>query len=399
MKISTGIFHNNESNDFSEQNFVVLSTTDWDAPQFGSRQQISLELARRGHRVLFVEVPRAVHSLISDPEGTKRALGRSGRFRFIRPNLVAYTPLPVLPVYYHRWTNGINQRWLHGMIRATLRRLGWQPDVLWTYWPNTAYQVRRFKQLGCRTVYHCIDDFTAVTYPFVSSATIARMEADQCRQVDHIFTRTEALTESKKRLNERTYYLPGGVDIAQFDPAQVQAEAKIVQLGHPIIGFVGTFDNRVDVDLLQQAVMALPDYVFIFVGPIKQHVTSNQAIRNRPNVVFWPAQPHTAVPATIAAFDVCLIPYRRNPYTEGLSPIKLYEYLAMGKPVIGTRLPYLAREEAHIWLAETADEFIEAIRQAASQPISADDRNRWRQAAAGYSWQEQVDRVEAILKS
>jgi glycosyltransferase involved in cell wall biosynthesis len=70
----------------------------------------------------------------------------------------------------------------------------------------------------------------------------------------------------------------------------------------------------------------------------------------------------------------------------------------MGKPVIGTRLPYLAREEAHIWLAETADEFIEAIRQAASQPISADDRNRWRQAAAGYSWQEQVDRVEAILK-
>ena len=383
----------------SPHTFVFLSTTDWDAPQFGSRQQISLELVRRGHRVLFVEVPRAIHSLISDPEGTKKALRRSGRFRHIQANLVAYTPLPVLPVYYHRLTNGVNQRWLHRMIKATLKRLGWRPDVLWTYWPNTAYQVRRFKQLGCQTVYHCIDDFTAVTYPFVSSATIAQMEAAQCRQVDHIFTRTKALTESKKQLNGQTHYLPGGVDTTQFDPAQVQPEANIVQLRHPVIGFVGTFDNRVDVDWLQQAVIALPDYTFVFVGPIKHHVTSIQAIHNLPNVVFLPAQAHTAVPATIAAFDICLIPYRRNPYTQGLSPIKLYEYLAMGKPVIGTRLPYLAREQEHIWLVETADEFIETIQQVANQAITLEDRNRWRQAAARYSWRQQADMVEAILKT
>jgi glycosyltransferase involved in cell wall biosynthesis len=399
MKSSTSIFYNSESNNFRGQTFVVLSTTDWDAPQFGSRQQISLELGRRGHRVLFVEIPRAIHSLISDPAGTKKALRRIGRFRRLQPNLAAYTPLPVLPVYYHSWTNAVNQRWLHWLIKATLKRLRWQPDILWTYWPNTAYQAKRFKQAGCQTVYHCIDDFTAVTYPFVSPAAIAQMEAEQCRQVDHIFTRTKALTEAKKRLNPQTHYLPGGVDSTRFDPSTVQPNADIIQLPHPIVGFVGTFDNRVDVDLLQQIVTALPDYTFVFVGPIKHHVISHQAIYKLPNVVFLPAQPHTAVPATVAAFDVCLIPYRRNPYTQGLSPIKLYEYLAMGKPVIGTKLPYLEREQEHIWLAETVGEFIESIQQAATEAISVDKRNRWRRAAASYSWQQQADVVEAVLNA
>jgi glycosyltransferase involved in cell wall biosynthesis len=379
--------------------FVVLSTTDWDAPQFGSRQQISLELIRRGHRVLFVEIPRAIHSLISDPDGTKKALRRIGRLRTIQPNLVAYTPLPVLPIYYHPWTNAFNQRWLYRMIQVALKHLHWQPDVLWTYWPNTAYQVKRFKQSGCRAVYHCIDDFTAVTYPLVSSTTIADMEADQCRQVDYIFTRTQSLTKNKKKLNQQTHYLPGGVDTVQFDPTQIQPDTTITQLPRPIIGFVGTFDNRVDVDLLQQAATVLPDYTIIFVGPIKHHVASNKAIYNLPNVVFLPAQPHTAVPAIIAAFDICLIPYQRNPYTQGLSPIKLYEYLAMGKPVIGTRLPYLEREQEHIWLVDTAKEFIDSIQKLAKQPIPVDDRNRWRQAASHYSWQKQADIVETILRS
>ena len=61
--------------------FVWLSTTDWDAPQFGSRQQLAQRLVGRGHRVLFVEVARSIHSFISDSVGTRRALGRMGRVR------------------------------------------------------------------------------------------------------------------------------------------------------------------------------------------------------------------------------------------------------------------------------------------------------------------------------
>ena len=76
--------------------FVVLSTTDYDAPQFGSRQQIAHRLAARGHRVLFVEVPRALHSFWTDSDAARVALRRSGRLREAAPRLLAFTPSFVL---------------------------------------------------------------------------------------------------------------------------------------------------------------------------------------------------------------------------------------------------------------------------------------------------------------
>ena len=103
--------------------FVFVSTTDYDAPQFGSRQQIALELGRRGHRILFVEVPRALHSLVSDPQGTRRAVPRMGRTRCVASGVYAYTPWPVLPLYYHPLSNFVNQRLmaipLSSVARAT----------------------------------------------------------------------------------------------------------------------------------------------------------------------------------------------------------------------------------------------------------------------------------------
>ena len=82
-----------------EQTMICFSTTDWDAPQFGSRQQIALQLIRRGYRILFVEIPRALHSFISDPPGTYKALRRLGQVRQIPAGPLVYTPLPVLPIY------------------------------------------------------------------------------------------------------------------------------------------------------------------------------------------------------------------------------------------------------------------------------------------------------------
>ncbi len=376
--------------------FVTLSTTDWDAPQFGSRQQIAQRLARRGHHVLFVEVPRALHSLISDPIGTRRALGRLGRVRRLSDGLLAYTPPPVLPVYYNPLINALNQRLLLRYLRRILADLGWRPDVLWTYWPHTAYLIGR---LGERiAAYHCIDDFVAVGYPLTTRRAVARLEAEQCRRVDVIFARTEGLAAAKRRLNPNTYLLPGGVDIAQFDPARVVAPlADVTTLPRPRIGLVGTIDDRVDVDLLVHCARALPEVALVLVGPVKRHRANIGPLEGLPNVYLLPPCSHSEVPGVIAALDVCLIPYRVNPYTEGLSPIKLYEYLAMGKPVVATDLPYLRREAGHIHITCAPEEFLAAVREALAHSPTPEERARWRAAAMAYSWEGQVDEIERHL--
>ena len=377
--------------------FLFISTTDWDAPQFGSRQQIAQLLARRGHQVLFVEVPRALHSLISAPADTRRALTRMGRVRAIEAGLYAYTPRPVLPIYYHPLTNWVNQRLVAWDVRGAYRRLGWaRPDVLWTYWPNSAALVGRLGERAA--VYHCIDEFATRAYPLVGEGVIARMEAELCRKVDRVFARTEALAAAKRQLNPQTEFLPGGVDVTLFDPTQQETvDASLAALPGPRVGFLGTIDDRVDIELLAVVARQMADVTFVLAGPVKQHLVDLRPLAALPNVHFLPAYPHTTAPALVAALDVCLIPYRINSYTEGLSPLKLYEYLAMGKPVVTTDLPYVQREAAHVAIVHDADEFVTAIRQQLDAPPTVQAQATWRAAAAAVSWESQVEHIEQVL--
>lgn len=378
--------------------FVFLSTTDWGAPQFGSRQQIALRLARRGHRLLFVDVPRALHSLISDPAATRLALQRMGTLRPIPEapgdRLLVYTPRPVLPIYYHPWTNAVNQRLLGRDLRRTLARLGWRPDILWSYWANSAPLVGRLGERAA--VYHCIDDFTAVDYPLTPRGSIARMEAELCRRADLVLARTAELAGDKRRYNPNTRCLPGGVDVDQFDPARPWPEpAPLAGIPHPRAGFLGTLDDRVDVPLLAAAADALPAVQFVLAGPVKRHLIDLAPLQARPNVHFAPACSYDAVPGHLAHFDVCLIPYRVNRYTQGLSPLKLYEYLALEKPVVATGLPYLQREAQLIRIAHTPAGFSAAIQTALAQPGTLAQRQARRAAAAAASWDAQVETIEA----
>lgn len=377
--------------------FCFLSTTDWDAPQFGSRQQIARLLAQRGHQVLFVDVARALHSLISAPADTRRAVGRMDRLRRIADGLTVYTPPPVLPIYYHPTSNAMSQRLLLTYLRRALRRLSWpRLDVLWTYWPNSAYLVGR---LGERiSVYHCIDALTAVKYPLTPPNAITEMEAELCRKVGIIFARTQELADDKRRYNACVQLLPGGVDLELFTPrAELQPTAALAAIPRPRAGFLGTVDNRLDVALLTECAARLQEVSFVFVGPAKPHLVDLRPLAVLPNVHFLPACSHAEAPSFYAGFDVGLIPYRLNPYTEGLSPLKLYEYLAMGVPVVATPLPYLRREQTHIRIAGEVAGFAQAIRDSIVAPPTPAQKANWRSVAAGYSWAQQVDQIEATL--
>lgn len=377
--------------------FLTLSTTDWDAPQFGSRQAIASSLARRGHRVLFVEVPRALHSIISDPAGTARALRRLGRHRTIEGRLVAYTPRPLFPVYYHPWSNALNQRLLRRDLQRVLESLGWQPDVLWTYWPNSAALCGRFgEQLA---VYHCIDDFSAVSYPLVRSETIAAMETELCRRVDMVLASTEDLAAARRLANPRTFHLPTGVDLESFDPEGVEMDAEVRSLPPPRIGFVGTLDDRIDTEMMVDCARRLPQAIFVFVGAVKRHRASTAPLAALANVRLLPPRAHDEIPAVLAAFDAAIIPYRRTRFTKNLAPAKLYEYLAMGVPTVSSDLPFAQRAADHLSIVRDGEQLAAALRRIIETPPVESDRRRWRAAAAANSWEARVDEIEALLSA
>jgi len=216
--------------------------------------------------------------------------------------------------------------------------------------------------------------------------------------VDLIFARTRRLATSKQRFNPNTHLLPGGVDVSHFDPACVAPpRADVATLPRPRVGLVGTIDDRVDVGLLAHCAESLPQTTLVLVGPVKRHRVDVGPLEHLPNVHLLPPCPYSEVPAIVAALDVCLIPYRVNSYTRGLSPIKLYEYLALGKPVVVTDLPYLRREAEHIRIACLPEQFVSGVRESLACLPTVEEQARWRAVAEAHSWERQVDEIERRL--
>jgi hypothetical protein len=113
--------------------FITLSTTDRDAPQFGSRQP--------------VEAPRALDSLISDPLGARQALGRMGHIGQVPGGPLLHTPLRILPIQCTPVIHRIQPRLLLRDFRLTVDRLLWRPDALGTYWLHSADLIGRLEDV------------------------------------------------------------------------------------------------------------------------------------------------------------------------------------------------------------------------------------------------------------
>jgi glycosyltransferase involved in cell wall biosynthesis len=172
--------------------------------------------------------------------------------------------------------------------------------------------------------------------------------------------------------------VPNGIDPDEW-LAPAAPPAWFAARATPRLLYVGSLDRRLDVDAIVATARAVPEGSVTLVGPMldKDHLAT---LREEPNVTVRPAVGRAEVVALIAASDACLIPHARTPLTEGMSPLKLYEYLAGGRPVAATGLPPIARI-AHPRVAVAGDgpqAFADAVRRAlAVGPAPADERLRF----------------------
>jgi glycosyltransferase involved in cell wall biosynthesis len=130
-----------------------------------------------------------------------------------------------------------------------------------------------------------------------------------------------------------------------------------------VAGFVGALFEWIDLDLLIATANVAPDILFVFVGPTRRGVSIDR-LRTLPNVRCFGAQSFEVVSRWIQAFDVCMIPFRQDPVSDCADPIKLYEYLALGKPVVGTSQFGPRSDPAPMCVVSDALGFARSIRQA-----------------------------------
>jgi glycosyltransferase involved in cell wall biosynthesis len=245
--------------------------------------------------------------------------------------------------------------------------------------------VRALKRLGARIVYDCIDNWSSV---LGGDWYTPETEAEVIAESDVLVASARALVERLEALSHRdVHYLPQAVNPRAFAAAPAAAPTDLPQGGGPILLYVGSlWGSWFDWDLVLKASQAFPDARLVFIGEY-----GGQCPYALPNVHFLGLKPHGELAGYLAAADACLIPFKVDEITRAVNPLKVYEYLAMGKPVVSSALPEL-EGMPYVFTSGTPDEFVENVRRALGTKI---DRERIRAFVEANGWE---NRVEALLR-
>ena len=186
-------------------------------------------------------------------------------------------------------------------------------------------------------------------------------------------------------MSPQVLLLPNGVDLGAFPGPATREKGE-----HAItIGYVGALGPWFDVEAVEAAARALPDWRFRLAGQVEDPEVA--ALAGLPNLETVGEIPFGDVPGFLSGLDVALVPFRDLPLTRAVDPVKLYEALAMGLPVVARRLPETARwAEPLVYLYDGPDDFVRQVRRAVAESSPEVARER-RRVAEGESWDRRAD--------
>ncbi len=389
------------------ETIICLGTRVWHS-LWRNTQQVISRLATR-NRVLYFEPGRNPDL----PPGAEMWHNRRHFFHLhlqrLHENLIvvptpsslpyarAKLPRPVL-----RWTvplvATLNARILARHVRWVMKELRVEAPILWLYEPRHLHLVGEFgEKLVCYYNYDEMADFAGNE----RLRDVLRDYDDRlCRRSDVVFASSRGQWERRRRLNEHTYFIPNAVDFDLFKQAldtQTAIPPEVAELPRPIIGYVGWLGYQIDVELLLRVAERYRQGSLVLVGP--DHLPAGEAtrrLRMLPNVHFLGRKELPSLPGYLKAIDVALIPYVVRGHTLTAFPLKLHEYLAAGRAIVATSLPELRPYAELVRLANTHEEFVGQVDEAAHDYTAPAVEARVALARTN-TWDERVGRIHRIL--
>ncbi len=346
----------------------------------------------RYFRVLWVDPTRHWRNLWLGPQLLS---GADDRPDDGREGLIIQRQEPWLPKFYRprslaRWTEHARLRRGYGLLRLA----GCVKTVVYLWRPEFAEALKVVPHDA--SCYHIDDEYS---FSPIEQGLDAG-EAAVIAEVDQVFVHSYELLRKKGHLNPRTLHVPNGVDFAAYSTPQAEP-TDLRPIPHPRIGYVGTIKTQLDFSLLLSLAKRHREWSWVFVGPLGflgDDASLCDALFRLDNVFYLGAKPIPSLPAYTQHLDACLLSYVRNDYTKYIYPLKLHEYLAAGRPVVGTRLPALEEFQNVVRLCESEEQWSAAIAESlAAEARGATQEERRRQIAARHDWGLLVARIARSL--
>lgn len=339
-----------QANGLGGSNFVVVSTADWDAVLWTNKQHTSIALRNLGHRVLYVESMGLRNASFGRADAT-RILSRLSRLfrapKEVERNIWRWSP-PSIPLQRYKIVRLLNKVLCTSLLRFWTGRLFGSSFITWTFSPlHTELVDLSSQQL---LVYHCVDDIAA--QPGMPQELIQVAEKKLIEQADLVFVTSYELKDRVELFRPASYY-PNCVDYTHFSRLSTKSKSILDQIPKPRIGFVGALaDYKLDVELLRAVFNNRPDWSLVLAGPFDDKSSDVKELIGLRNVFHLGKIKYSDLPAHLNGLDVGIIPSRINRYTKSMFPMKFFEYLAAGLPVVATELDSL-RDFSHV--AELSD--------------------------------------------
>lgn len=300
------------------------------------------------------------------------------------PDNLEVQAAPLLPLSCISPADRINARILQNRLIKTLQ--GTSPDhvLLWGCTP-APFLRHLFPRLNRNLfVFDWIDDYGL--FDHLPKAVVETQDWF-LKQADVVFATSSVLVQKAAALRTcSTYLFPNGVDFEHWQSASSFPITSALQhIPHPIVGYFGTLSHWIDREVILGVSTQYPLWQFVFIGPRADNGFLDPVF-SRPNCHWLGIEPYETLPGLSARFDVCWMPFRQTDLTEAINPVKIYEYLALGKPVVAPPLPDLIQLGTAVEFAIKTVEYGHLIKKMIEEKNDTGREDERRSLARRFSW-------------
>ncbi|HKQ75504.1 MAG TPA: glycosyltransferase [Blastocatellia bacterium] len=373
--------HNLPAGQCRRADVICLSIVDWET-RYQRPQQIMSQFAEHGHRVFYISTTRFL-----SPNSSPRFTARLIKENVYEISLAARRAIDVYGEVVDGATLGEMLDSLDELRRAFRinEAIGYS---MIASWGRVAMEAQ--KRWGWRIVYDCMDEWK--NFPGIKRPII-EMESHLVESCDLLIVTAQRLYE-KWHVYERPTVLVRNAVEYDFYEQRCAPNGLLSDVKHPVVGYYGAIADWFDLELMAYAASKRPGYNFALLGGVFDVDVSE--LKRLPNVRLLGQQPYETMPQYLYHFDACIIPFKVNLTTKATDPVKLYEYLSGGKPVVSVAMPELDPYREYIYIAADKEDFVAKLDAAISED-NEEMRARRKALMRLHTWEARYEQIEAGL--
>ncbi len=301
-----------------------------------------------------------------------------------------------LPLETPEMLPSLNARMLSWQARRRFPFLSSGEYVLWIGSPNHLARALLRGNRPFLSIYDCMDDLGAI-HQGDYAEKIVQAEQEVTKSVDIIFASSERLHARMAQRNPNTYLIPNAADLACFNLTNEPAghPPPPFPTDRPVVGYYGTLGHWVDFELIDRLAECQPDWSIVLIGPMK---VPKHMVPQRKNIFLVGPQPHSRLVPYARKFSAAILPFLVNELTASVDPVKLYEYLALGKSVVSTDLPEIGKFRGLVRVAKDHNDFLACLREEVARPADLALARRRFEFVQEHSWERRIEEIMKVLE-